>query len=234
MATAGELYNLQKVDTMTAKVRRRLLQIQKKLGDSPAVTAARATVEETEQQLHQWHGRQTDAELESQSLKKRIQETEDQLMSGAIKVPKELENLQTSLDSLKRHRESVDEKAVEAMEKVDELTASLETAQADLTRLEGEWRAGQGDLTEAESKMKRNFMILRKQRELLLDAIDDESLQEYEHLRKRKGGVAVAPVEDDTCGACHVQLPTGVIHSASSSGTQRVFCPSCGRLLYAE
>ena len=51
-----------------------------------------------------------------------------------------------------------------------------------------------------------------------------------EYLRKRKGGVAVAQVEDGNCGACHVSLPTGTL--SALHGEARVYCPSCGRILY--
>ncbi len=233
MATAGDLYNLQKIDTMSAKVKRRLLQIQKQLGESDEVIAARTKATETEEQLHHWHAVQLDAELQSQTLKKRIKETEDRMMSGSVSNPKELENLQNSLDALRRQQSGVDDNAVEAMMMVDELTTALAAAKAEFESIGAAWRSGQGDLTNEETKMKRNYVILRKQRQVAAGRMDEDSLQEYEHLRTRKAGVAVAPVENGSCGACHIQLPTGVVSAARSENNTRIFCPSCGRLLYS-
>jgi predicted nucleic acid-binding Zn-ribbon protein len=87
VATAAELYELQSIDTMWLKVRRRLLQIQEQLGESEELQMARSKVTETEAQLHQWHGRQKDADLEFQTLQKRIADTDQRLMSGKVTNP---------------------------------------------------------------------------------------------------------------------------------------------------
>ena len=88
MATASELYELQGIDTMWLKVRRRLLQIQKQLGESEELQSVRGAVAETEEQLHLWNGRQKDADLEFQALQKRIADTDEQLMSGRVTSPR--------------------------------------------------------------------------------------------------------------------------------------------------
>ncbi|NJN82658.1 MAG: hypothetical protein HC802_10565 [Caldilineaceae bacterium] len=61
--------------------------------------------------------------------------------------------------------------------------------------------------------------------------MDAELLTEYEDLRRRKNGVAVTLIQMDTCGACHMQIPTGVVSSVRSSKNVLVTCPSCGRIL---
>ena len=230
MASPAELYELQKTDTLWEQVRRRLLAIRNRLGESEEVLAARTQVTATDATLHEWHGRQTDAELESRSLKGRIVDTEKRLMDGSVTNPKELEALQASLDALKRQQASVDEKAVEALLQVEELTKSLSEQQARLAELEEAWRSSQSELIEFEEKMKRNYIILKRRREKAAAAMDPDSLANYEHLRKRKAGVAIAEVQDSNCAACHVQLPTGTVSALAGNGL--VTCPSCGRLLY--
>lgn len=232
MATASELYELQKIDTMWLKVRRRLKQIQQQLGESEELTAARAAIAETEAQLHQWHGLQKDADLEFQALQKRVVDTDALLMSGKVTNPKELESLQASLESLRRQSSDVEDKGVEALLEVESLSEQLATDQATRSDVEASWSAGQGTLLEEEKKMKRNYVILKKRREAATSAMDADSLAEYERLRKRKGGVAVTTIAGENCGACGVKVPTGVI-SAARSGQNLAICTSCGRILYS-
>ena len=232
MATSAELYELQKIDTMWLQVRRRLVQIQEQLGESEELTAARGVVAETEAQLHQWHGQQKDADLEFQSLKKRIVDTDTRLMSGKVTNPKELESLQASLESLRRHSSDVEDRGVEALLEVEALTEQLATNQATLSEIEANWTAAQSDLLDEEKKMKRNYVILKKRREAAAQAMDADSLTDYERLRKRKGGVAVATIAGENCGACGVKLPTGVISAARAQQGLAV-CTSCGRILYS-
>jgi predicted nucleic acid-binding Zn-ribbon protein len=232
VASTADLYQLQQIDRMWEKVRRRLIQIRQACGESDEVSAARGAVAEAEKTLHDWQGQETDAELESQALKKRITDGERRLMSGKVKNPKELEALQASVASLRRQRADVDDKAFEALNKVDEWQAIVVERQATLTRLETAWSDKQQALDADEQKMKRNYAILKKQRETLAATLDAGALQSYERLRKRKGGVAVAKINNGNCGACNVRLPTGVISLARQDDRQ-VTCPSCGRTLYS-
>jgi predicted nucleic acid-binding Zn-ribbon protein len=231
VATAAELYELQGFDTLWLKVRRRLLQIQKQLGESEELQSARGAVADTEEQLHLWNGRQKDADLEFQALQKRIADTDEQLMSGRVTNPKELESLQASVDSLRRHASEVEDKGVEALLEIEALTEQLAANQGTLSKIETLWKAGQGNLLEEENKMKRNYVILKKRRGAAAQRMDADALAEYERLRKRKGGVAVTTVAGENCEACGVKLPTGVI-SAARSQPQLSFCTSCGRIVY--
>ncbi len=232
MDEAAKMYELQKVDLTWNKVRRRLLDIQKALGESEELRAARAQADQTETELHEWQAKQQDAELESRTLAERIAETDKQLMSGEIHVPKELEALQASADALRRQRSNVEDAAVEAMERVDELKVQAEEQRSTVSELEEEWASSQGDLRADEKKMKQNYVLLKRKRENLAASMPPGLLEKYEHMRKRRAGIAVAPVRDSECGVCHVSLPTGVVSALSSNRDELVLCTSCGRYLY--
>ncbi len=232
MATTADLYSLQKIDTTWEKVKRRLVQIRQQLGESEALTGARAQVSSAEAQLHHFRGQQQDAELEAQTLKRRIGETDARLMSGQVRNPKELGALQASLESLRRQQAAAEDRAVEMLDKVDEAARTLAQHEARLAEVEAAWRSAQGGLADEELKMKRNYVVLKKQREAMEQSLGAPVLEQYEQLRKKKGGLAVAAVEGDSCGACHVKLPTGVVSAARAAGWPPVRCPSCGRILF--
>jgi hypothetical protein len=229
---AAKMYELQKVDLTWAKVRQRLLEIQKLLGESEELRQVRGRVTETESEFHAWRGKQHDAELESHTLAERIKSAEEQLMSGAIHNPKELEALQANVDSMRRHRAQLEDSAVEAMLLADGLNAQLDELRQSLDKLEEKWISGQADLREQETKMKQNYVLLKRKRETLAGGMSPDLLNRYEQMRKRRGGVAVAPVRNGECGACHVQMPTGVISALQSNRNELVVCTSCGRYLF--
>jgi predicted nucleic acid-binding Zn-ribbon protein len=153
-------------------------------------------------------------------------------MSGQVRNPKELESLQASLDALRRQRDSVENQGVEALLKMEELTAAVEAARAALADSDNKWKANQAELIGEETKLKKLFVQCKRQRETLAAALGAD-LPRYEDLRQRKGGVAVAALEGTMCAACHVQVPTGVASSARHEHGAPVLCPSCGRILYA-
>ncbi len=237
VATVGELYQLQEIDNSSQSTKRRLLEIQALLTETAEVAQARQAMEASLASLQSWQAQQKDAELESQSLKGKIEENDRRLMSGTIRQPKELEAMQANGDSMRRHRAVVDERAMEALLHVEESTTQAKKDEATFNQVRSQWAGEQRTLITEGKGLQKAYAQLKAQRAAQAARLDRPSLVEYETLRKRKGGVAVARINDDTCGACFVRLPTGIIGSARSSvhtaGAPRTLCASCGRILYA-
>ena len=192
MADIAKMYELQKVDLTWEKVRRRLSQIKVMLIESEELLALRQQAAATEADLHRWHAQQTNAELEAESLVSRIAASEQRLMGGQVRNPKELEALQANVDALQRQRDMVDGQGVEALLNVEELTTRLVQEKATLQKTVEKWSTGQSELIEEETKLKRAYAQLKKQREISATALGEELLKRYENLRQRKGGVAMA------------------------------------------
>jgi predicted nucleic acid-binding Zn-ribbon protein len=227
------LYRLQEIDTTWDRVRRRLQQLQKLSGGSDELKTTREKVASTETTLNGWERTQREADLESKSLAGKIQESEDRLMSGQVRNPKELESLQSSIESMRRHKSSLDEQSMEAMLKIEEFSGTLTEQKGSLTTLETHWQTKQQAIDEELQQRKKEFLYLKKLREQTVEKITPAALEQYEHLRRRKNGVAVAKLEGDICNACHMQVPTGIVGSARRADVL-LYCPGCGRLLHRE
>jgi predicted nucleic acid-binding Zn-ribbon protein len=232
MADIAKLYELQKIDGTTQKVRRRLAQLKTLLVESDDLKRARTQTETLQTEQQEWHSKQKNAELETQSLTDRIKEGEQRLMSGQVRNPKELESLQSSIEALQRQRGIVENASVEALLKNEELSGQVATATVQLQRVQQVWSASQSELTEEENKLKRGYLQLKKQRDTLTESLDKALFQQYEYLRERKAGVAVATIENENCSACHVRVPSGVLSTLRSQSDKLVICTSCGRILY--
>ena len=227
-----ELYNLQKTDVNLGKTRKRLLQIQKLLGGNKELKSAQKSVTKTQEALQELQVKQRDTELESQAIAARVQEAEEKLMSGVITNPKELEALQASVDALGRQRKSLDDSAVEDLAKLEALTNKHSEKQSALQSVESEWKIEQKSLLGEGQKLKRYYINLKQQRDAAAEEIQDSSLKRYDQIRKRKEGVAIAVLEGDSCGACHMQVPSGIVSAARSERDDFVICPTCGRILH--
>jgi predicted nucleic acid-binding Zn-ribbon protein len=232
MADMANLYELQKIDVTSLKVRRRLLQLKEQMSGSDELKIAQARVDELETEHQKWQAEQKSAEAEMETLAIKIEESNDALMGGTIHNPKELEALQANIESLQRHRSTVETHSVDALYKVEELAGELAAARSRLATLQNSWNSNQVQLTEEDTKLKRVYVALKKQREQVSENVSKALVQRYEQMRQRKGGVAIATVENDTCSACHVQLPTGVLSTVRNQAESQILCPTCGRLLF--
>jgi len=214
-------------------VRRRVAQIRQQQGESNELKEAGAVATATQAEQEQLRAAERSAELTSQQLARRIQDAEQRLMSGEVRNPKELESLQSSIESLKRQRTGAEEAAIAALQRGEEVTTRLLREQEILAEMERSWQAEQENLTQEENKLKRIYAQLKQQRQPIVDRLGGPAMELYTQLGTRKAGVAVAAVKNGTCGACNVSLPTGIISSARADEGDPVYCPSCGRILYS-
>jgi predicted nucleic acid-binding Zn-ribbon protein len=231
MSRTLALYELQQADTETQSVSQRLKEIGASLGESSDLRRARKMVTEAEAELTGYRAQMQNLDLEVNGLSDKIENNEKRLYSGRVTNPKELENLQQELASLKRWREKREEDLLEAMVGTEEAEAGLADAQAILTQVSETWRVQQGDLIAEQARLETRLEELVELKESLVKAVGPADATTYESLRQRKAGRAVAAVRDGICEGCRMNPPSSQVQHARS-GNEFVFCNNCGRILH--
>lgn len=236
MSTVADLWAVQVTDLAAEAVRQRLAELEKQLVEPEDLKASRAEVAEATTELARWRDRQRSVDTESRDLAQRIQAAERDLMSGRVRNPKELAGMEANVEALRRHRAALDDQLLEALLEVEHWQETLERRQKRLAEQESAWRAEQDTLLQERESSLAELKSLgaRLQRQWAALASADQEL--YRNLRSRKGGRALALLRGDTCGGCGMVLATGMIQqtrNAEQDG-ERVFCPSCGRLLHSQ
>ncbi len=227
------LLRMHEIDSMYDKIRRRLLSLQRAVEGSEELDAARAQVDAIVQELRSAQSEQQDMELESRSLTERIRESERNLMSGEVHNPKELEALQASIEAMKSQRTELEDRSVERLVMVDRLQGSQKAEQAAFEELEQSWSKRKTALGTEMAQRKKEYVYLKKARQQVAEMLSTDTLELYEHLRRRKNGVAVAQLDEEVCGACHTQVAIGILNTVRYSD-ELLYCPSCGRILLTE
>ena len=231
MSQISILYRLQQIDSQLYNARSTLESVESKLADNSLIQAAQQTVTLTEQKYQSELKVLHDAENKSYDIRVKIELSESSLYGGKIQNPKELQDLQNEIASLKRLIITREDHELEAMMAVEE-------AEANLTHFIEEMKAIQGKLIENNSvlngektKLLEQIERLESERKATLPPITANDLTLYEQLRKVRKGVAVVKISSRACGACGATLTAALIQSSQSLG-QLVRCPSCGRILY--
>lgn len=232
MSASLGLYRLQQVDTQIDRARTRLDTIQKNLDNDEDLKSAQTRFEKAgADNIHALHTLKA-AELDVEGLKIKIEQAESSLYGGGIKNPKELQDLQKDVASLKKHLGTLEERQLEAMllseaagTKLDKSKAYLEIVRA---RIGNEHKK----LIEEQTDLVRQLESLGQEREAALAPIETALLAAYEDLRKQKRGTAVANLEDDACASCGTTINAALQQNARSQ--KLAYCPSCGRILFAN
>jgi predicted nucleic acid-binding Zn-ribbon protein len=230
---AQALYQLQELDLKIDADTATLAAERAKMNEPPAVHDARASLRALEEQLtvFQRQLRSTEQEVESLAAKKNA--IHAKLYGGAVTVPRELAALENEEQALARTLSQLEDRELELMASAEQAESSMVTAtqrlQEELERWRREGSAAHDHIDRLEAEVEK----LQLQRAELAAQISPANLRAYERLRPRKGGRAVALVQNNMCQACRVTLPSGDVARARGADPPRT-CENCGRILYVR
>ncbi len=233
MSAALGLYRLQQVDSQMDQIRARLDAIRETLENDVKLRAAMDAVSTAKTEHHSSSSlvKASEAEVESQRIK--IEHAEASLYSGQVKNPKELQDLQMEVASLKKYLTTLEERELEAMVLAEETQNALDEANRKLQEVQETLKDQNRDLTNESKSLKKDLERLEPERKAVVDDITESFLKTYEKLRQQKRGIAVAAMADNSCSACGTTL-TQSQHQNARSSNQLFNCPTCGRIVYAN
>ena len=233
MSAALGLYRLQQVDSQMDQIQARLTTIRETLENdltlrsaTEACAAAESKHKESEHTL-----KQSENEVEKQRIK--IEQTEASLYGGLVHNPKELQDLQMEVASLKRHLETLEERQLEAMVNAEKTENELQAANEKLESVRSNLKDQNRDLTQESDTLNKDYERLLSERNAVMSDITEQAIKTYDQLRKQKRGIAVAAMNDNSCAACGTTL-TASLQQSARSASQLFTCPTCGRILYAN
>lgn len=233
MSASLGLYRLQLVDSRMDEIRVRLEEIRQILDNDEEMLQAKKSVAETDStlKLAQHTLKQAEAEVEKQKIK--IEQSDANLYSGNVKNPKELQDLQNEIAALKRHLNTLEDRQLEAMLEVETEEQANQTAQENLERVKARIAEQNQTLTFEQDNLNKELERLDTERQAALSPLDASLLTVYDQLRQEKRGLAIVSVSEGACAACGTTLTPAQMQSARST-SQAYYCPTCGRILYAN
>lgn len=226
------LYTLQQLDSALDALKKQYAALDPGRAEETTYRAAKTAHDEAEASLHATTTALRDAELEQKTVEAKRSEYETRLYGGSIRVPKELQAMQEEVEMLGRQRGKLDEKILALMDELEGVRAREAETRQTLTEAEAALRARRADYKQKAEQMQAQARELAAQRKQALAAVAPDLLRRYESLRAAKGGVAIAPLEDNNaCGGCKMGLPSQLVHRVRV-GTTLEFCDNCGRILF--
>ena len=233
MSAALGLYRLQQVDSQMDQIHGRLKAIQETLQNDGELRAAMEafSVSENEFKTAERAFKSTGADVEKQRIK--IEQAESSLYGGKGSNPKELQDLQLDVASLKKHLVTLENIELEAMGALENAEQATQTAKSQLERVQADKSSQYNDLTKEGNALQKEIERLDSERKAVISGIPQPSVLTYDSLRKQKRGVAIATVSDSACAACGTTLTASQQQSARST-SQLFTCPTCGRILFAN
>jgi hypothetical protein len=96
--------------------------------------------------------------------------------------------------------------------------------------------AAQGELEElaqATAAAEQKLRELEARRAEAAKRVDPGLLGKYENIKRRRAGIAVAPVVGMTCNGCHRHIPPQLAITLQRANSIET-CPNCHRIIYSS
>lgn len=233
MNQSAGLHRLQNLDIKISQFNSQISNIQAILSDESETTKRQKELDNEKNILHQLEHQLKDSSFITSSLRIKVEQSESSLYSGTIKNPKELQDLQNEIKSLKKQIVSEEEKELDLMLRVDKQQLVL-SEYVDRNNTETALKHGQND------KLNQDLLVLQKElakirveRDAAEKSLRAQDLEIYNRLRQHKGGIAVVEVFDNTCSSCGAEVSQAEWQRARIS-PDLIYCQGCGRILYGK
>jgi len=229
MTAGADLYRLQELDSAADSTHDRLAKIAVALNDHAQLQQARQALERAQALAKKWAVQQRGLELDIQSLTDKTSGSEQRLYSGMVKNPKELSDLQAEVASLKRRQLKLEDDLLDAMVEREDAEEMRARAQQRSDEIQALWTIQQADLLAEQETLEEGLREIEQEREGLLPRVDSGNLTTYEHLRRRKGGIAVTSPNGEVCGICGVAISPSLKWKLREG--EIIYCGTCERII---
>jgi predicted nucleic acid-binding Zn-ribbon protein len=174
-------------------------------------------------------------EDEIASLTERANQAEKQLYSRAVTNPRELQALQDDVASIRRRIGQLEDDELEIMELVEPVDAERAELTGRREQLDAEGQRLRAELAETTAELEAQLAEVEAARTATAVDVPDELWSEYDRLRARLGGVAIARLVGSACQGCHLALPAVEVDRIRKLPIDEpVHCEECGRLLVRD
>jgi predicted nucleic acid-binding Zn-ribbon protein len=175
---------------------------------------------------------QAKVDTDVEQVRARMQRDQQRLDSGQVGSPKELENLQSEIESLHRRQTELEDAELEVMEQREQVQARLSALKDELAGIETSLAetTARRDVTLAE--IAADAEKTAAQRAETATTLPSDLLELYDKLRASSGGVGAAALHRGQCQGCHLQLNTTDLNRIRDAAPDEVIrCEECRRIL---
>jgi predicted nucleic acid-binding Zn-ribbon protein len=227
------LYQVQQLDGELARRKVALAGLDTGAELKAEIAAGEAALTDLQRRHHESERQAREVELETRTLEGKRDRYDAQLNSGAVRNPRQLEDLQKEVAMLRREISKLDDRMLSLMDAMEGERAETEAREADLAGKRDRLTAVLATHESESARLNSEMAALQQERDQTAARVDANLLRRYEQIRARGGNVGIVKVTGDVCPGCHLTLASELLKELRT-GRIGLTCDNCGRLLYME
>ena len=227
----AQLYELQQIDSGIAQRHVWIAGLDDGAKSGRNLDKAKQELEALRQRARDLEGSSRQKELELKSADDERKTKAAKAYGGAVTDTKELGSLERKIEELDRKRDKLENDILMLMDDIEATRADVERQEKIVAQGQAIYDKIVADYVKSKAKLEDEIKVLTTRRGELAPEIEAGLMTEYETMRGKLEGVAVAGIEGNLCKACRNVLPQSAL-SMLKMGTVIVKCQNCRRMLY--
>jgi predicted nucleic acid-binding Zn-ribbon protein len=175
---------------------------------------------------------QAKAEADVEQVRARIDRDRQRLDTGIVNSPRELENLQSEVQSLNRRQSDLEEVVLDVMERLETAQSALTSATSERDQLGTELVTVTAARDTALAELGEQSVKAGDRRVEVATSIPADLLDLYDKLRVQHGGVGATALRLRRCQGCNLTMNTVDLNAIRAAPADEVLrCEECRRIL---
>jgi predicted nucleic acid-binding Zn-ribbon protein len=151
---------------------------------------------------------------------------------GEIRTPREYAALSREIDIAKKTNDGQSEQVKELTAQAAGIQSALDAKEEELSEREAAAQAAVEEIEKSRAAAEEKLRALEARRAEAVKLVDPGLLSKYENIKRRRAGIAVAPVVGMTCKGCHRNVPPQLAITLQKANSIET-CPNCHRIIYS-
>jgi uncharacterized protein len=175
---------------------------------------------------------QVKAEADVEQVRTRIERDRARLDAGQVSSPRELENLQSEIESLHRRQSDLEEVVLDVMERQESAQGRQQAARGERTQVGADAAVAIAGRDAALAEIGEQAGKAADRRAAVLADEPADLVDLYERLRAQHAGVGAAALRRGRCEGCHLSLNDADLRAIRGAAADEVLrCEECRRIL---
>lgn len=223
---------LQDVDTRLNAVRARLAVFPQRLAEVNARLAAGKTQLEKSKESHSTALKDRKKyELDVEQWKEKARKYRDQAYQ--VKTNEAFKALQHEAEMAEAEIAKSEDRLLEEMVSSEQYDRQVKAAEKSFKQVEEETRAERTKIEAEKAATEKDLAGLEAERAQAVAVIPEDLVDHYQRIARKHGGVAVAAIRGEACGACGAHIRPHVFQELSREDNPELYhCELCTRILY--
>ncbi len=229
MSWQQALIRLQEIDLEFQTINQRLGEIEAHLKNRTEIQKAEQEVDTKVKAASNAKKTQQELEFELGKTQNKLQQTETRLYEGGVTNARELQDLQTESQTLRRRITTLEDDMLVAMNAQEEANAAAQSAQDCLHSMQGQWEEQHQHLLVEREERRSRGNTLMEELQGVKKQIPAAILEAYRYLKNRTNGIPVARLNGNVCTMCGIEVSMPTERLANRG--EEAYCDGCRRLI---